>query len=133
LFRFGYHFAGRQSQGSRNGLGRVQIRAAFAKLQEADISLVQGRSFRQRGAAQVFLFAVFLRPQNFFVQNVVTGLQLQLTGTPNFPYTLQSATNLTPPITWKSVRTINSDANGNWQYVDTNLNSGQKFYRAVGQ
>jgi len=60
-------------------------------------------------------------------------LALQLAGTPNYPYILQSATNLTPLISWKSIRTNNADTNGNWLFIDTNLNAGQKFYRAVGQ
>jgi sugar lactone lactonase YvrE len=83
-------------------------------------------------SATVFL-TVFLPPQNFSAQNVMTGLQMNLTGTPSFPYIVQSATNLTPPISWQSVRTNYSDVNGNWQFTDTNLNSGQKFYRALGQ
>jgi hypothetical protein len=58
---------------------------------------------------------------------------MQFTGTPYYPYILQSATNLTPPISWKSILTNPADGNGNWQSTDTNLNSLQKFYRAVGQ
>ncbi len=76
---------------------------------------------------------VFLPPQNFFVQNVGTGLQMQFTGTPYYPYILQSATNLTPPINWQSIFTNSVDVNGNWQFTDTNLNAGQKFYRAEGK
>jgi NHL repeat len=76
---------------------------------------------------------VFLPPQNFFVQNVGTGLQMQFTGTPYYPYILQSATNLTPPINWQSIFTNSADVNGNWQFTDTNLNAGQKFYRAEGK
>ena len=26
-----------------------------------------------------------------------------------------------------------ADVNGYWQFTDTNLNTGQKYYRAVGQ
>ena len=76
---------------------------------------------------------VFLPPQSFTAQSLANGLQMQLTGTPNYPYILQLATNLTPPVSWKSIRTNYSDANGNWQFTDTNLNDLQKFYRAVGQ
>lgn len=76
---------------------------------------------------------VFLPPQQFTVQNLGTGLQLQLAGTPYYPYILQSATNLTPPVNWQPVLTNPADGNGNWQFSDTNLNSLQKFYRAVGQ
>ncbi|HEY5041321.1 MAG TPA: hypothetical protein VIK53_04905 [Verrucomicrobiae bacterium] len=76
---------------------------------------------------------VFLPPQNFTIQNLLTGLQMQLTGTPHNPYVLQTATNLTPPTIWTSIITNFSDVNGNWQFTDTNLNAGQKFYRAFGQ
>ncbi len=60
------------------------------------------------------------------------AVQLQMTGTPNFPYTVQSATNLLPPIQWQPLLTNTADANGLWQFTDTNLNSAQKFYRATG-
>ena len=83
--------------------------------------------------SSIVFLTVFLPPQNFYAQNVVTGLQMNLAGTPSFPYILQSATNLTPPISWKSIRTNSADTNGNWQFTDTNLNGGQKFYRAVAQ
>jgi hypothetical protein len=76
---------------------------------------------------------VFLSPQNLSAQNVGTGLQMQFSGTPNYTYILQSATNLTPPINWQSIFTNHTDVNGNWQFTDTNLNAGQKFYRAEGK
>jgi hypothetical protein len=61
-------------------------------------------------------------------------LRLQLTGTPNFPYILQSATNLSPPISWQSVLTNPADANGNWSITISNLQSVPfQFFRAVGQ
>ena len=60
-------------------------------------------------------------------------LKLQFSGTANYPYILQSATNLTTPINWQSIVTNPADVNGNWQFMNTNLNGGQKFYRAVGQ
>ena len=76
---------------------------------------------------------VFLSPQNLTVQNVAVGLQMQFAGTPYYRYSLQSATNLTPPTSWISIFTNTADVNGNWQFTDTNLNAGQKFYRAEGQ
>jgi hypothetical protein len=57
------------------------------------------------------------------------GVQLKLTGLANCPYVLQSATNLDPPVAWQSLITKLSDSNGLWQFMDTNLNSAQKFYR----
>jgi uncharacterized repeat protein (TIGR03803 family) len=77
--------------------------------------------------------AVFVPPQHFAAQYVGIGLQLRLTGTPNYPYRLQSATNLAPPVVWKTVVTLPADVNGDWQFTDTNLNTTQRFYRAVGQ
>jgi hypothetical protein len=77
---------------------------------------------------------VFLPPQNFTAQYLGSGLQMQFTGTPYYwHYFLQSATNLTPPVIWKSIYTNSADASGNWQFTDTNLNESQKFYRAMGQ
>ena len=83
-------------------------------------------------SATVFL-NVFLPPQNLSAQDVAAGLQVQFTGTPYYPYILQSATNLTPPISWKSILTNRADVNGNWQFTDTNLDEVQRFYRAVGR
>jgi hypothetical protein len=57
------------------------------------------------------------------------SVQLQMSGTPNFPYAVQVATNLVPPVQWQSVLTNNADTNGFWQYSDTNLNQPQQFYR----
>ena len=48
-------------------------------------------------------------------------LDLQLSGTPGYPYVLESATNLTPPITWLALMTNSADSNGNWNIVVTNL------------
>jgi hypothetical protein len=73
-----------------------------------------------------------LQPQNFFGSNI-NGQQisLQFSGAPNYPYILQTATNLTPPMIWQSVFTNPADGNGYWQFTDTNLNSPQKFYRVL--
>ena len=76
---------------------------------------------------------VLVPPQHFTGQFAGGGLQIQFSGTPNYPYILQSATNLTPPVNWQPVLTNSADGKGNWQFADTNLNNGQKFYRAVGQ
>jgi sugar lactone lactonase YvrE len=76
---------------------------------------------------------VLVPPQQFTGRSVSGGLQIQFFGTPNYPYILQSATNLTPPVNWQPVLTNSADGNGNWQFMDTNLNNGQKFYRAVRQ
>jgi hypothetical protein len=74
---------------------------------------------------------VFLPPQNFSAQWVDSGVQLQLSGTPGYPYLVQVTTNLTPPINWVFIFTNAADGTGNWQFIDTNLNSAQRFYRAL--
>ncbi len=82
----------------------------------------------------VATLTVFLPPQSFLARSTNSHqVALQLIGSPNYPYILQSATNLTPPVNWQPVLTNPADGNGNWQFTDTNLNGSQKFYRAVGQ
>ena len=80
---------------------------------------------------------VGLPPQNLTASTSSTNsqqLMLQLTGTPGYPYILQSATNLTPPIVWQSIFTNYADTNGNWSFAVTNLmDMPERFYRAVGQ
>jgi uncharacterized repeat protein (TIGR03803 family) len=77
---------------------------------------------------------IFVPPLNFNASITnANQLSLQLLGTTNHSYILQTTTNLTPPVIWKSVFTNPADVNGNWQFIDTNLNGSQKFYRAVGQ
>ena len=83
--------------------------------------------------SSVATLTVLVPPQQFTGQFASGGLQIQFSGTPNYPYILQSATNLKPPVNWEPALTNPADGNGNWQFTDTNLNSGQKFYRAVGQ
>ena len=76
---------------------------------------------------------VFLPPQGLNAQNLTNGVQLQFTGTPYYYYYLQSATNLSPPVSWQTIVTNLADGNGNWQFTDTNVNGGQKFYRSMGK
>jgi len=77
---------------------------------------------------------VFLPPTNFRVRS--SGghtVTLNMTGSPNYPYVLQTTTNLETPVNWTPAASIPADASGNWQFTDTNLNARQKFYRAFGQ
>jgi sugar lactone lactonase YvrE len=83
--------------------------------------------------SSVATLTVLMPPQQFTSQFASGGLQMQFSGTPNYPYSLESATNLTPPVNWQPILTNPADGNGNWQFTDTNLNGDQKFYRAVGQ
>ena len=73
-------------------------------------------------------------PQSFTAQNLGSGLQIQFAGTANYPYILQVATNLTPPVNWQSILTNPANVNGNWSFTVTNLSAVPAgFYRAVGQ
>jgi uncharacterized repeat protein (TIGR03803 family) len=77
---------------------------------------------------------IFQLPQNFYAMNVNgSQLELQFTGTPNYPYILQSTTNLSTPVNWQPVLTNTTDGYGFWQFTDLNLNQSWKFYRVIGQ
>jgi len=55
-----------------------------------------------------------------------------LTGTPNYPYILQMATNLVPPINWQSILTNPRIANGNWSFLHQHLSElPAAFYRPL--
>jgi hypothetical protein len=89
-------------------------------------------------ASQSFTLTVNILPSVMSLGNVVwtnggPQLTLQLTGSPNYPYILQTATNLTPPVNWQSILTIPADANGNWSFTVTNLPAPAGYYRAVAQ
>jgi sugar lactone lactonase YvrE len=97
-------------------------------------SVIVSNSFGAVTSSVVSL-TVLLPPQSFSGQAVSNGgLQLQFTGTPNYPYILQMATDLTPPVNWQSILTNPADANGNWNFTVTNLTDlPAGYYRAVGQ
>ncbi|MGN6555264.1 MAG: LamG-like jellyroll fold domain-containing protein, partial [Verrucomicrobiota bacterium] len=51
-----------------------------------------------------------------------------------YTYQVQFATNLTPPVVWQTISTNTADANGLWQFTDTNaIPHAQGFYRSVYQ
>jgi hypothetical protein len=83
----------------------------------------------------VAALTVFLPPRGFNASRAGGNqLNLQLTGTPNYPYILQMATNLVPPVNWEAVITNSADENGNWSIIVTNSQSVPAgFFRAVGQ
>ena len=60
-------------------------------------------------------------------------MTLQLSGTPNYPYILQTATNLTPPVNWQPIWTNPADVNGNWSFSISNLSGAKSFFRATSQ
>ena len=62
------------------------------------------------------------------------ALYLQLSGTPDYPYILQSATNITGQINWQSLMTNSAGTNGIWDITITITNSPKfpsKFFRVV--
>lgn len=82
--------------------------------------------------SSVASLVVFIPPQNFTATANVAGVTLQLNGTTNYPYVLQTATNLTPPVAWLPVVTNPADATGFWTFTDTNSGQyPQRFYRAT--
>ena len=78
---------------------------------------------------------VGLPPQSFTAGSVNgQQLTLQLTGTPNYPYILVSATNLTPPVVWQPIFTNYADTNGNWSFTIPDLSGFPAgFYRVGAQ
>ena len=75
---------------------------------------------------------VFLPPQAFTADIGTNGqLHFQFGGTPGWPYSLQSTTNLAPPVAWEPLVTQPADAGGAWHCVETNLLAPQRFYRVV--
>jgi len=74
---------------------------------------------------------VGMLPQNLqILLNPDNSVTLQMPGTPGFNYALQTATDLTPPISWQGIGSIQTDTNGLWSYVDTNTaTSDVRFYR----
>jgi len=84
--------------------------------------------------SSVASLTVFLPPQAFTAINTNKGkLKLNLSGTPSYPYILQTATNLTQPINWIPVLTNLADTNGNWSITVTNMSQKISFYRAAAQ
>jgi hypothetical protein len=87
------------------------------------------------GPVWQFTTAPLLPPQTFNGHAVTGGgFQLQFTGTPNYPYILQTATNLSPPVNWQSILTNPADGNGYWNFTVTNLPAlPAGYYRILGQ
>ena len=100
---------------------------------EGDIR-IYNRALSSNEVSQLYsLESGNLPPQNLsanIIQN--NAFQLEFFGTPNYSYILQAATNLTPPINWQSIITNNTDANGFWNFADTNtVLHPTRFYRAM--
>ena len=73
-------------------------------------------------------------PTGLKVTLMGVGLQMQFSGTPNYPYILAAATNLAPPVHWQPILTNPANASGIWSFTVTNApNVSACFYRATGQ
>ncbi len=58
------------------------------------------------------------------------GIQIDGTGFPNANYTVQAATNLTPPILWTDIGSITGNQQSQLQFIDNNAtNFPVRFYR----
>ena len=64
-------------------------------------------------------------------RNSAVSLQLDFPSAPLATAVLQYATNLAPPVVWRSQFTNTADTNGVWRYVETNFHAPQRFYRVT--
>jgi sugar lactone lactonase YvrE len=84
--------------------------------------------------SSVAVLSIIIPPTSFTAQAEMNRLLVQLTGTPDYPYILQMATNLTQPVSWQPIITNYADVNGSWNWAITNLPACPAgFYRAVAQ
>ena len=60
------------------------------------------------------------------------GFQFQFTGQTNAIYLLQMTTNLSPPVVWQTLQTLNSTG-GVIQMTDTTPTNAAQFYRVMAQ
>jgi len=61
------------------------------------------------------------------------GFQFQFSGQTNANYTIQYSTNLTPPVAWQTLQTINLNAQNVIQVVDGSGTNLARFYRILVQ
>lgn len=84
------------------------------------------------GAGTVFVIPI--PPPPAVVTNIVVNANGSVTlfflGAPNSTNVIQAATGLTPPVVWQNVSTNFADANGAWQFTDSNTTVTPKFYRS---
>ena len=72
-------------------------------------------------------------PQIQSTVRLTNGFQFQFAGQTNANYTIQSATNLVPPVTWQTLQTILNSGGGVIQITDASATNGSPFYRVVAQ
>ena len=64
---------------------------------------------------------------------LTNGLQFQFAGQFSANYTIQYATNLTPPVAWQTLRTIENNFNDVIQVNDPAVTDTARFYRVLAQ
>jgi hypothetical protein len=93
-----------------------------------------GNSTSQSATLTVNVLHALMTVGNVLQTNGTWQLSVRLTGSPNYPYIVQTATNLTPPVSWQPIFTNPADGNGNWTFTITNLTDlPAGYYRAVAQ
>jgi hypothetical protein len=107
------------------------ITPASAVYGPVDVTVTNGGDYQPAVVPGGFTY--YAPPQNFSIAAVNgPGALLSCTGTPNTPYILFATTNLAPPTQWIALGTNNSDTNGAWSFIDTNVASvTPQFYRAA--
>lgn len=63
-------------------------------------------------------------------ENVDGSVTLFFLGAPSSTNIIQATTDLTPPVAWQNVSTNVADANGAWQFTDSNNTATTRFYRS---
>ena len=74
-----------------------------------------------------------LQPQLASAAMATNGFQFQFPVQSNLVYTVQKATNLTPPIVWLSLQSTSSIADGVIRITDASLTNSARFYRLLVQ
>ena len=64
---------------------------------------------------------------------LTNGFQLQFSGQTNANYTIQYSTNLTPPVAWQTLQTINLNSQNVIQVLDGSWTNLARFYRVLVQ
>jgi len=70
---------------------------------------------------------------SFTAQPISNNFTLKATGIPQYPFFLQTTTNLAKPIAWNTLYTNFADALGNVSFSLSNLPANQQFFRVLSQ
>ena len=99
--------------------------------------LLYGTTFSGGPGAAGTVFSIPIPAPPAVITNVVRNLDgsvmLFFLGGPNSTNVIQSATNLSLPVAWQNVFTNVADANGAWQFTQTNLTNSTQFYRSYAR